>query len=158
MRLIRSVQASDFAHIARIFDTAIRETARSHYTEEQLEAWSPEQRSPDHWQRRTSELTVLVAVLDETVAGFVGFSPNGHIDLLFTSPDLVRRGIGRALIVEAERRLVTVGATIAWADVSLAAQPFFEAMGYRVVKEQVVFCRCVELRNLLMQKTLTAGA
>jgi putative acetyltransferase len=38
---------------------------------------------------------VLVAVEGDAVAGFVGFSPSGHIDLLFTSPDSVRRGIGR---------------------------------------------------------------
>ena len=45
-----------------------------------------------------------------------------------------------------------------WSRVGNAAQPFFQAMGYRVVKVQTVFWRCVELRNRLMQKTLTAGA
>jgi putative acetyltransferase len=158
MPLIRSAQASDFSHIARIFHAAIHETARSHYTEEQLEAWSPEARSPDHWHRRTSKLTVLVALQDDGVAGFVGLSTSGHIDLLFVRPDLVRQGIGRALLSEAERLLVAGGAPTAWADVSLAAQPFFLAMGYRVVREQTVFCRCVELRNFRMQKTLTAVA
>jgi putative acetyltransferase len=152
---IRPAGPSDYAVIARIFHTAIHQTAKPYYTEQELQAWSSEELSADHWRRRTANLIVYVAVVDGVIGGFIGFALSGHVDLLFTRPDLVRCGIGRGLLLEAERVVRERGAGTAWAEVSLAAQPFFQAMGYRVVREQAVLCRGVSLRNCRMEKALT---
>jgi putative acetyltransferase len=152
---IRPAGPSDYALIARIFHAAIRQNAKPYYTDEQLRAWSPGELPPEHWQRRTAMLRVNVAVVGNVVAGFVGFAPSGHLDLLFTSPEFVRRGVARALLADAENALRRLDVEIAWADVSLAAQPFFQVMGYRAVREQTVLCRGVSLRNCRMEKALT---
>ena len=101
------------------------------------------------------KLEVRVAALESVVAGFIGFSHCGYIDLLFVRPEFVRRGIARALLLEAESSLGQLGVATAWTEASLTARGFFQAMGYGTVREQTVCCGGVELRNYRMEKVLT---
>jgi putative acetyltransferase len=93
--------------------------------------------------------------MGEAMAGFIGFSREGYIDLLFTRPEFVRQGVARALLCCAEDWLGQAGVKTAWTEASLSARGFFEAMGYRVRQEQVVLCGGVPLRNCRMVKSLT---
>ena len=157
MLVIRPALVSDFGTMARAFHDSVRQAARQDYTEDQLRAWSPEILSPEHWQRRTANLEVRVALMGEALAGFIGFTLAGYIDLLFTRPEFVRQGVAKTLLREAEDALTKLGVTTAWTEASLTARRFFEAMGYRFVREQTVCCGGVELRNCRMEKTLTQG-
>ena len=155
MLLIRPALDPDFGAIGRVFHDAIRQIARRDYSEEQVRAWSPRELGPEHWQRRTAKLEVRVAVLGNVVAGFIGFSHSGYIDLLFVRPDCVRRGIATALLLEAESVLGQLGVETAWTEASRTARGFFQGMGYSAVREQTVSCGGVELRNCHMEKVLT---
>jgi putative acetyltransferase len=152
--VIRSAVTSDFAAIGRVFYDAVREGAKRDYTEEQLRAWAPSEFDAAHWLRRTAKLEVRVAALRTEVVGFVGFSHSGYIDLLFVRPEFVRRGIARALLLEAEQVLANLGVKTAWTEASLTAFHFFQAIGYSTVQEQTVCCGGVELRNCRMEKVL----
>src|SRR5438445_533568 len=81
MLVIRPVLESDFGAIGRVFHDAVHEIARRDYTEKQLRAWSPGALGAEHWQQRTARLEVRVAVVEREVAGFIGFSRSGYIDL-----------------------------------------------------------------------------
>jgi putative acetyltransferase len=155
MFVIRPALESDFGAVGRVFHDAIRQIARRDYTEEQVRAWSPGKLGATHWQRRTAKLEVKVAVLESVLAGFIGFSHRGHIDLLFVRPEFVRRGIATALLLEAERVLGQLNVGTAWTEASLTARAFFQTMGYSAVREQTVCCGGVELRNYRMEKVLT---
>ena len=155
MLVVRPALESDFGAIGGVFHEAVRQIARRDYTDEQVRAWSPGQLDAAHWQRRTAKLEVRVAVLESVVAGFIGFSHSGHIDLLFVRPEFVRRGIARALLLEAENSLGPLGVETAWTEAGLTARGFFQAMGYGTVREQTVCCGGVELRNYRMEKVLT---
>ena len=155
MHVVRPALESDFGAIGRVFHEAVRQIARRDYTEDQVRAWSPGQRDAAHWQRRMIKLEARVAALESVVAGFIGFSHCGYIDLLFVRPEVVRRGIARALLLEAESSLGQLGVATAWTEASLTARGFFQAMGYGTVREQTVCCGGVELRNYRMEKVLT---
>lgn len=155
MLVIRPALESDFGAIGRVFHDAVHRIARGDYTEEQVRAWSPGELDAEHWQRRTAQLEVRVAVLEGVVAGFIGFSHRGYIDLLYVRPEFVRRGIGRTLLLEAERILGQLKVGTAWTEASLTARAFFQTMSYRTVREQTVCCGGVELRNYRMEKVLT---
>ena len=113
---------------------------------------------PHHWLRRTAKLEVKVAVLASEVIGFIGFSHSGYIDLLFVRPQFVRRGIARALLLEAEKVIANLGVKTTWTDASLTAYRFFQTMGYRTMEKQIVCCGGVELRNCRMEKVLMQPA
>jgi GNAT superfamily N-acetyltransferase len=71
----------------------------------------------------------LVAVSDGHVVGMGGFRPGAH-------PATRRRGIGRALMAELERRAVRVGLRSAFLDTATnqpEAMAFYQGLGYREV-------------------------
>jgi putative acetyltransferase len=154
MPLIRPALADDFIAVAQIFHESIHHLAARDYTKEQLETWSGAKRSAEHWRIRTKDLKVKIAWMENTPAGFIGYSHDGHIDLLFTCPSFARRGIARALVLDAESDLLSRKTATAWTEASLTARTFFEAMGYTMVREQTVRCNGVDLNNCRMDKAL----
>lgn len=153
---IRPPLATDFAGIGVVFQEAVHGIAKADYTPEQLHAWAPALLGAEHWRQRTASLEVRVGLVDGRLAGFIGFSVAGYIDLLFTRPEFARRGVARALLLDAERWLWEVGLRRTTTHASLTARLFFEAMGYICVRSQTVECRGVELRNFEMAKRLEA--
>jgi putative acetyltransferase len=156
MILIRAAAIADFRTIAQIFHDSVRKIARQDYTEDELKAWSPGERPPEYWLERTAHLDVRVALVHHILAGFIGFSRMGYIDLLFTRPESVRCGVARTLLSDAETTLRRLGVPVVSTDASLAARGFFLAMGYSVVREQTVDCGGIQLRNCHMNKSLIA--
>jgi GNAT superfamily N-acetyltransferase len=84
----------------------------------------------------------FISALDGEPAGFLCLrlipyagqdAPYAEVTQLFVRPTYMRRGIGAALIAEAERRAVAAGATclhIITGAANLDAQAFYRAMGY----------------------------
>ena len=152
--VIRPATGNDLKIIAGIFHDAVQRVAIQNYTEEQVQAWSPCERPVEHWAKRTADLQLKLAEIINVPAGFIGYSHTGYIDLLFSRPEFLRRGVARSLLQDAERDLKIRHVTIAHANVSLTARPFFEAMGYACLRTQLVSCGAVELQNFGMEKKL----
>jgi putative acetyltransferase len=157
MPRIRPACSDDFTAIGRIFHESVHQLANRDYSEAQLFAWSRERRTGEYWRARTAALEIRVAVLDDSLAGFIGFSHSGHIDLLYTLPTFARRGVARTLLLEAESELTKRAVTIAWTEASVTACSFFLSMGYQVVSHQIVSINGIELRNSRMEKILRSG-
>jgi putative acetyltransferase len=88
--------------------------------------------------------------------GFARIDSEGLIDLLYVHPDFQRQGVARELFSEicswAERR----GIRHLRSEVSETARPFFESVGFWVVKAQVVERQGVSLSNFLMERLVDA--
>jgi GNAT superfamily N-acetyltransferase len=78
------------------------------------------------------------------------------VDLLYVQPEFGRHGVGRDLLGVACAWAVSRGARRLESDVSTAARPLFEAMGFRVEREQVVERRGVGFRNFRMARDAAA--
>ncbi|MEW6644793.1 MAG: GNAT family N-acetyltransferase [Pseudomonadota bacterium] len=80
---------------------------------------------------------VIVAELQGEMVGFVtvlpGEGPQAELEDLFVAPEVWRRGIGRELLAEAERRAAVIGAQSLHVVAGERARPFYEASGYRFV-------------------------
>jgi len=103
---------------------------------------------------RLAELQVLLAQRDGQLAGFIGFSLDGHIDLLFTAPGYARQGVASALYAAAEQRLRAAGVRELFTEASQVAQAFFAGQGFSVQQAQTVTRGAVILPRMLMRKTL----
>ena len=151
---LRAYQADDLATLVALFQASVSQLSTAHYDTEQRQAWSPAVADMSAWQTRLSSLELLIAEDSQVIAGFIGFSLDGHIDLLYCAPSYARRGVASTLYTAAEQRLRAAGVRALFTEASLVAQAFFAAQGFSVQQAQTVTRGAVMLPRMLMHKTL----
>jgi putative acetyltransferase len=86
---LRAYRAGDAQATSVIFLRAVRETARAHYSPEQVEAWAADYGDLDSWAAARAAAHTQLAIIDGHVAGL---DDHGYIDMLFVDPDFGRHG------------------------------------------------------------------
>lgn len=133
----RPARPADGAALTALTVAAIRETARSAYTAEQVGAWSARVAQSSRIAGAFAGNFVRVAVdgADRPVA-YVVLESDGHLDMLYCHPDHGGRGLGRRLLAEAERTARMMDITRLFAEASELARPVFERAGYVVIERR----------------------
>lgn len=153
---LRPYEESDLREVTQVFVDAVHEGAAQAYSEAQRVAWAPRPPDLDFWRDRLGRQHTLVADMDSRIAGFIAHDDAGHIDLLFTAPGLVRKGVASALYSHVEKSLAARGVRELYTEASLVARPFFARQGFVVIDEEHVVRNGVEMVRFRMQKRLTA--
>ncbi len=151
---LRPYHADDLTALVALFQASVNQLTAPHYGAAQRQAWAPEVADLTAWQTRFASLELLIADDDQTIAGFIGFSLDGHIDLLYCAPSHARQGVASALYAAAEQRLREAGVHTLHTEASLVAQAFFASQGFSVQQAQTVTRGAVMLPRMLMGKTL----
>lgn len=155
---VRPYEANDAASTLAVFLDAVTVTAAGDYAPAQIAAWSaPGERDLAQWNLSRSELGTVVAVVDGEVAGFTDVDATGYIHMLFVASRLGRRGVGRSLLADVERRSLERAAPSLTTNASITARPFFERFGFVVLAEQHPVTRGVRLTNYRMEKRLAGS-
>lgn len=151
--LIRSYRDDDAPFLAAIYFNTIHNINAKDYSPEQINAWAPTSSlDADDWRKKWRRLLPIIATLDQKVVGFAEFEENGHIDCFYCHHEYQGCGIGSALMKAVEDKAREFNINRLYSEVSITARPFFEAKGFRVVKEQSVNLRGVVLTNFIMEK------
>jgi len=79
---------------------------------------------------------------------------HGHIDLAFVVPDLIGKGVARALYERVEAEALRRGIGRLDTEASHMARRFFDRQGWSVVRQQSVAKGDVSLTNFIMEKRL----
>lgn len=153
LALRRGVDA-DAGTLAAVFTASVHQVAASHYDAAQRAAWAPAEPDTAGWRERLAELEVWVAERDGAVAGFIGYTRKGYIDLLFTAPGHTRAGVAARLFGHAESDLREAGVRALSTHASLLARPFFASRGFRVVAADIAIRGDQQLQRFAMAKTL----
>lgn len=148
---IRKYKESDFEYLCEIFLRAVIETASQDYSPRQIAAWA--QIDSSRWQEKLTQSTVLVALINNRLVGFIT-AIERYIDLLFVSPEYARRGVASALFDALAMQLPEGMITV---DASITAKPFFEHHGFTVLQQQLVESRGVRFVNYHMARSKSAG-
>lgn len=151
---LRAYQPQDLPALVALFQASVSQLTTEHYDAAQQQAWSPKVADLTVRQTRLMSLKLLIAEDGCAIAGFIGFSLDGYIDLLFTAPSFARQGVGSALYAAAEQCLRAAGARELFTEASLVAQAFFAGQGFSVQQAQTVTRGTVILPRMLMRKTL----
>lgn len=151
---LRAYQASDLVAVIALFNASVQGLASAQYNAAQRLAWAPTPADLSAWQTRLSGLTVLIAEVNRQTAGFIGFSADGHIDLLYSSPRHARQGVATALYLQAEGELTAAGVPTIFTEASLTARPFFARQGFSVEQLQTLTRGAVTLQRFAMRKPL----
>lgn len=154
--IIRTFKDSDAEPLLHLFFHTIRTVNLGDYTQEQVEAWAPDLKSVDHkrWQESFKNKYVFIAESDDRLAGFGELEPNGHIDRFYISHLFIGKGVGKKIYAELEKKARELNLKRLFVEASITARPFFEKLGYEVMKYQTVERKGVELSNYQMEKIL----
>lgn len=141
----------------RLFVDAVHQINRADYAPEQLDAWAPDDAAFRVQLQNKLASSLTLAVRDgDALVGFGSLLGANELDMLYVAPGHLCRGVGRALVQALERKACRRGSSHLTAYASITARPFFESMGYCVVRENTVLRRGVALQNFLMFKELVS--
>jgi putative acetyltransferase len=151
---VREFVDDDVGGTGQVFFDAVRFGAAEYYDDRQRTAWAEKVPDDDEWRKRLQSQYVLVAELNTRLVGFMTLDVYGHIDLAFVVPDLIGKGIARALYERVEAEALRLGIKMLDTEASYLAQRFFKRQGWSVVRQQSVAKGDVSLTNFVMEKRL----
>ncbi len=144
----RKYRQSDSKELAELFYNTVHTVNAKDYTKEQLNAWVSGQTDLEKWHQSLQQHFSIVAVDNETIAGFGDIDKTGYLDRLFVHADYQEKGIGTSICNRLEQAVTGNITTHA----SITAKPFFAKRGYKVIKEQQIERQGILLTNFVMQK------
>ncbi len=151
---IRPYKQADAAAIVTLFYETVRRVAAADYTPEQLDAWVPVVPDPAAWHARMAPRHTLVAEEKGEIFAFAELDGNGTLDMFYCRHDVQRQGIGSRLLGKIQNHARDMGLKRIVTDASITARPFFEAQGFRLIKQNSVERHGVALTNFTMEKRL----
>jgi putative acetyltransferase len=134
-----------------LFQRSVCEVASHDYSPAQVAAGAPAGADLCAWSKRLADGGVFVCTRKEQIVGFARIDSEGCVDLLYVDPDYQRQGVGRELMAQVFSWAANRGLPGLHSEVSVTARPFFEHMGFRVVRPQVVERRGVRFENFVME-------
>ncbi|MFT7058059.1 MAG: putative acetyltransferase [Pseudorhodobacter sp.] len=146
---MRWATAADYDRLGEVMYDAIR-NGRSLYTEAHRAAWMPRAYRGEKWHVRLAAQKVLLAKDGPEIAGFLSLTSDGYIDLAFIRPQSQGKGLFRALYQTQEADAQTLPRL--WTHASLMAQPAFAAVGFGVVKHEMVYISGLAFERAEMAK------
>lgn len=131
---VREMREADTTAVARVHEAAARDGAESAY--EDPGRWTRDREASDYLDDvQDTDVTMLVAEVDETVVGFGAAElEQGTVVADYVDPEYQDRGVGTALLTRLESRLTEVGHESVQLTSSLNAAPFYERRGYEAVE------------------------
>ncbi|SHK67163.1 GNAT family N-acetyltransferase [Chryseobacterium polytrichastri] len=154
MITIRKGNKNDLAQLQQLFVDTIHFVCHKDYNQKQIEAWSSGIENKERWQQVIHHQYILVATEQDKILGFCSLDNGNYIDLLFVHKNHQHQGIALQLYTLIEQEARQQNQKYLTADVSKTAQPFFEKIGFKLIKEQIVTVKGVELTNFKMKKDL----
>ncbi|MBM3192997.1 MAG: GNAT family N-acetyltransferase [Chlamydiae bacterium] len=153
--LIRNYNPEDVRALADIFYNTIHRVNIQHYSRDQVDVWAPKSSlETEGWAKKFFRTKPFIAVIGTEIIGFAEFEPNGHIDCFYCHHDWIGKGVGKALMKAIFEKAREYKVDTIFSEVSITAKPFFEKQGFKVVAEQTVVKKGVELINYKMEKCL----
>lgn len=127
---IRRARAEDAESVGRVHRGAIRELCGTHYTDEQIEAWSGP-RPAGHFAKVIRAKEFYVAEEGGEMVGFGSLNAEAcEVDAVYVAPAAAGRGVGMKLLGAVEERARELGLKRLRVDASLNAVGFYERAGY----------------------------
>lgn len=154
---IRRFTDRDIHRMVTLFYETVHSVNKKDYTREQLDAWAPKGEKAlklNTWRDSLSRNLAYVAEIKGEIVGFSDMTQEGYLDRLFIHKDFQRQGIAAALVNTLEVEARRLGLIEIETEASITAKPFFERVGYRVVQQQVIQRKGVQLINFKMVKVL----
>lgn len=151
---IRKATISDLPEMQELFVQTIQSVCKNDYNPEQIEAWTYGINNKERWLEVIETQYVLLAVIENKIAGFATLKNGNYIDFFYIHKDFQRQGIADKLLAKLELEAQKQHSKMITSDISITAKPFFEKKGFVAKAEQKNIRLNVELINYKMEKQL----
>ncbi|NOH72844.1 GNAT family N-acetyltransferase [Vibrio pectenicida] len=154
MITIRRYQIEDTQALWEVFFFTVRKINCQHYSQQQVEAWAQDSWNQDIWHEKMLQINAYIAEINGQIAGYTDLQDSGLIDHFFCHYQFQGKGVGRTLMEHIKREAIQRGISRLYSEVSITARPFYERMGFKLVREQQVEMRGQWLTNFAMEQQL----
>jgi putative acetyltransferase len=151
---VRRFLPSDTKELIELFRDAVHTINIKHYSPEQVAVWAPEDIDHNKWCTSLEKNITFVAQMDGKIVGFADMTHEGYLDRLYIHKDYQGRFIALRLLKQIEQAAREIGLSKITTHCSITAKIPAERMGFKVIKEQKVVRKGVELINYVMEKNL----
>ena len=154
---LRKYKSDDCLKLLKFFYDTVRTVNKKDYSDKQLSVWAPDnyiEEKYDIWQKSLSENFTIIAEKNGDIVGFGDIEKNGYLNRLFVHKDYQHRGIASSIVKELEKYAEKICICTIITEASITAKPFFERMGYTLIKEQQVEKKEILLTNYVMEKKI----
>lgn len=154
--IVRPATHADRDGICRVHVDAVRGLCRLHYTPSEIEAWVGNLRPAAYRVGVDGQLFFVAVDDDGAVLGFTLLDRDrSEIKAVFVHPGAARRGVGAALLREAEEAARRAGITELSLGASLNSVDFYFGAGYVPLEERRHLLRSgLAIRGIAMKKSL----
>lgn len=152
--IIRKGNLQDLPEMLLLFQDTITTVCKQDYNPNQIEAWKSGVENKERWLNVMKEQYILIAESENKMVGFCTLDQGNYIDLLFIHKDYQHQGIASQLYKKIEEEALRQHQKFLTADVSKTAKPFFESMDFKIIQEQIVNVKGIDLINYKMEKCL----
>lgn len=147
---LRNYQKSDLENILAIFNGTVQAINKKDYTQQQIEQLVQPKPDYEKWHARLSSSYTIVALNRMEVIGFGNITDTGELDLLYVDKKWIGYGIGKMLATDLMDHALKAGVKELTVYSSITAKPFFESLGFELMKQKVQYRNGVMLMNYLM--------
>jgi len=150
--LLRSANDSDIESIQRVQVDCLQKMTSTCYSSEQIQHWVKSLTSQYYADllKGNGDFLVVVKRYGNDVVAFAHLKPAAYdhvfpveidyeLHKLYVSPSVCRKGLGRTLLKEIERRVSEQGGQCLGVKSALNAVGFYEACGFSVVKTDCIY-------------------
>lgn len=155
--ILRKYKSDDCLNLLKLFYDTVRTVNKKDYNNKQLSVWAPDnyiEEKYDIWQKSLSENFTIIAEINGEIAGFGDIEKTGYLNRLFIHKDYQHMGIASAIVKELEEYAEKICICTIITEASITAKPFFEKLGYTLIKEQQVERKEIFLTNYVMKKNI----
>jgi len=138
---IRAARVDDAPAIRRVHEGSIRGLGPAAYSPAEVDSWVGVLSDAKYVEAMTQggELFIVAEAAEAALAdGIVAFCAwmGDEVKGLYVAPDWVRRGVGTALLRQAEAAIAAMGHRTIRIGATLVGRPFYEAHGYAVLRHK----------------------
>ncbi len=148
----RKAELKDIDLLQTLFTETVKSTCQEDYKPPQIEAWIASTKDKERWKRMVEKQFTIIAEIDQIALGFASLLDAHYIDFLYVHKDHLRKGIANHLYEILKKESLQSGNQKLISDVSITARPFFEAKGFKTIRENRKIIRGVEIINYHMSQ------
>lgn len=153
---IRAYAKGDAQSVSRVFQRSVAMLGPKDYSAAQVAAWASRTPDPERFHVRLSDGRTVFVAVDESdaVLGFIDLEANGHIDLLYCTPEVAGAGVAAALYDTVESLGHARGMAPLYSEASEAALRFFLKRGFVKLRRRELMISDVAVHNDEVEKAL----